>query len=485
MPGDAVSKLRQLHAETQEALDDTALARRGEHALTRWQRLLHFWVLVVRGFVRNRGPVRASALAYFSLLALVPMLAVVIGITSSFLRHQGEKPIEQFVARLVESVTPAAQPAPLLGGVAGADPSSPEARAKARLVEETRQRITAQIMAYVANIRGGALGATGVVALLTVVLFMLARIEDAFNDIWGVTRGRPWHVRAMQYWFTISLGPLLLVAAAALTSGPYLGVVRELMGRLGVVGEAAVGLTLKLLPYLILSGAFALLYLLMPHTRVTWSAALVGGVVAGVLWQLNQQFSVLYVSRVVSNTSIYGSLGAIPVFMIGLYVSWGLLLFGAQVAYTYQNRRAYLQERRAELVSPHGRELAALRLLTAVGLAFERGQPPPPLSRLAEHTGMPQRLANQLLEVLRQAGLVLEVSGAEPAFVPARPTADITAADVLRALRTGQGPDVVEETLPPGDVVRSEYTRLLAAEHEAGERLTLHELVQRAASSGA
>lgn len=481
MPGDAVSKLRQFQAETQEALDDAALARRGEQALTRWQRLLHFWVLVVRGFVRNRGPVRASALAYFSLLALVPMLAVVIGITSSFLKHQGEKPIEQFVARLVESVTPAATSMPWVGGVEQVGPPNPEAQAKAQLVEETRQRITTQIMTFVANIRGGTLGVTGVVALLTMVLFMLARIEDAFNDIWGVSRGRPWHVRAVQYWFAISLGPLLLVAAAVLTSGPYLGVVRELMGRLGVVGEAAVWLTLKLLPYFILSGAFALLYLLMPHTRVSWSAALVGGVVAGVLWQLNQQFSVLYVSRVVNNISIYGSLGAIPVFMIGLYVSWGLLLFGAQVAYTYQNRRAYLQERRAELVSQHGRELAALRLLTVLGQAFERGEPPPPLSRLAESCGVPQRLANQVLEALRRAGLVLEVSGPESAFVPARPTADITAAQVLRALRSGNGPDVIEQALPSGDVVRTEYARLLAAEHEAGERVTLHDLVQRAA----
>jgi membrane protein len=477
MPTDAVSKLKQLQAEALEALDDAALARRGDRGQTRLQRFLHFWALVVRSFVRNRCPVRASALAYFSLLALVPMLAVVIGITSSFLKHQGEKPIEAFVARLVESVTPAAKPAPF---TASAETDA-EAAAKARLVQETRERITAQILAFVSNIRGGALGATGVITLLTVVIVMLGRIEDAFNDIWGVSRGRPWHLRVIQYWFAISLGPLLLIAAAALTSGPYLGWVRELLARTGAVGELAIKLTLRLLPYLILSFAFGLLYLYMPNTKVQWRAAAVGGVVAGVLWQLNQQFSVLYVSRVISNTNIYGSLGAIPVFMIGLYVSWGLLLFGAQVAYAWQNRHAYLQERQLEQVTPRGREFAALRLLTRICQSFEQGQPPPRLTRLAEESGIPQRLANQLLETLRDAGLVAELAGPEPAYAPARPPARITVAQVLHALRAGSGQDPATRADPARDVVRAAYERIQEAEHAAAEQVTFQELARRAA----
>jgi membrane protein len=478
MPSDAVSKLKQLQAEALEALDDAALARREDREHTRLQRFLHFWALVARSFVRNRCPVRASALAYFSLLALVPMLAVVIGITSSFLKHQGEKPIEAFVARLVESVTPAAKPAPFTSSAE----TDAEAAAKARLVQETRERITAQILAFVSNIRGGTLGATGVITLLSMVILMLGRIEDAFNDIWGVTRGRPWHLRVIQYWFAISLGPLLLVAAAALTSGPYLGWVRELLARTGAVGELAIKVSLRLLPYLILSFAFGLLYLYMPNTKVQWRAAAVGGVVAGVLWQLNQQFSVLYVSRVISNTNIYGSLGAIPVFMIGLYVSWGLLLFGAQVAYIWQNRHAYLQERQLEQITPRGREFAALRLLTRISQSFEQGQPPPRLTRLAEETGIPQRLANQLLETLRASGLVAELAGPEPAYVPARPPAQITVAQVLHALRAGTGQDPVTRADPARDVVRAAYERIQEAERAAAEQVTFQELARRAAA---
>lgn len=477
MPADAVSKLKQLQTEAREALDEAALARRGEQQLTRLQRFLHFWALVARSFVRNRCPVRASALAYFSLLALVPMLAVVIGITSSFLKHQGEKPIEAFVARLVESVTPEARPAPFIGPMA----PDPEAEAKARLVRETRERITGQIMTFVGNIRGGALGATGVVALLSVVILMLARIEDAFNDIWGVTRGRPWHLRVIQYWFAISLGPLLLLSAAALTSGPYLGWVRGLLAHTGLAGELALRLALRLLPYVILSTAFALLYLYVPNTKVQWRAAAVGGVVAGVLWQLNQQFSVLYVSRVVSNTNIYGSLGAIPVFMIGLYVSWAILLFGAQVAYAWQNRRAYLQERQVELVNQSSREFAALRLLTHICLHFERGDPPPRLTGLAEETGISQRLANQLLESLRAGGLIVEIAGPEPAYAPARPPDQITAAQVIHTLRAGTGQDLATRADPAREAVREEFERIREAERTAAGRVTLHDLARRAA----
>ncbi len=481
MAPDTLEKLKQLHAEAREALDDTALARRQEHEQTRLQRFLHFWALVGRSFARNRGPARAAALTYASLLALVPMLAVMLGITGAFLKHQGEEPIQRLVAKLVESVTPAARPVAAAAGANGAAAGADsEALARARLVEETRQRITAQIMAFVGNLRGGTLGASGVVGLLAMVLFMLARIEDAFNDIWGVTRGRPWHLRVIQYWFAISLGPLSSASTVALTSGPYLVWVRELMDRLGVAGEMAVKLGLTLLPYALLSAALGLLYFFMPNTRVQWQAAAVGGLVAGTLWQLNQAFSVFYVSRVISNSAIYGSLGAIPVFMVGLYVSWILLLLGAQVAYVYQNRRAYLQERQVEQVNQRSREFAALRLLTRIGACFARGEPPTPLTRLAEELGVPMRLANQVLGALQAAGLVAEVAGREPAFVPARPLAQITVADVLRVLRVGTGRDLNTRSDPVRQMLQEELAHIEAAEEEAAGRVTLQDLVRRA-----
>ena len=100
------------------------------------------------------------------------------------------------------------------------------------------------------------------------------------------------------------------------------------------------GMIFKFLPLVLLWLAFAVFYKIMPNTRVCFDAALVGGVVGGSLWYLNNVFGFLYVSRVVTNSKIYGSLGLVPVFMIGLYFSWLILLFGAQVAYAFQNRKS-------------------------------------------------------------------------------------------------------------------------------------------------
>lgn len=495
MANATVEKLKRFSRAAKEAFDDALVAHRGEHELTRIQRFLHFWALVGRSFVRNRCPIRASSLAYASLLAMVPMLAVVIGVSSSLLKRQGEEPIEKFVTKLVASVTPEAEGPSFLGPHRPTDaattptagtPSDSAAEAAARentraqLASDTRDQIKRYIMEFVGNIRSGALSVTGVIALLVVAISMLARIEDTFNDIWGVTRGRSWFVRIIQYWGALTLGPLLWAAAAALTSGPYLGFVRDFIARLGPLGVFGMNVGLALLPYLILSLAFGLFYQLMPNTKVQARAALVGGVVAGCLWQLNQEFSVFYVSRVVSNSRIYGSLGAVPVFMIGLYICWIILLFGAQVAYAYENRRAYLQERQVETINQRSREFVALRLLTEIGRRFQRGEPPPSLARLADQIGVPSRLVNQILQALAKAGLVAQTNGSESAFVPARPLERITVADAIQALRVGAGRDVATCAGETRQALLRVFERIGEAERSVASGLTLQDLAASA-----
>ena len=110
--------------------------------------------------------------------------------------------------------------------------------------------------------------------------------------------------------------------------------------------------------------------MLMPNTKVRWKAAAVGGLIGGILFHLNNMASVLYVSRIVSNSKVYGGLALIPVFMIGLYVGWLILLFGAQIAYAFQNRKTYMEQREVESVNQRGCEFVALRLMTSIGSAI-------------------------------------------------------------------------------------------------------------------
>jgi membrane protein len=477
MVNDTVDKLKKLQAEAKVVLDESGFAGREEEQLTRFQRFLHFWVLAGKSFVRNRCPVRASALAYASLLAMVPMLAVMISISSSLLKKQGEEPIEQFIERLVDSVTPPASAelyGPQPGGAAERSRNGNDAKFIA-----TRKEVARRINEFVGNVRSGALGVTGMVALVAVAITMLSRIENTFNDIWGVTRGRTWLARIVQYWGAITLGPLLLMVALALTSGPHFKATKDFLAELPLGLGELIGFLFRFLPFVILSLAFALFYELMPNTKVQWRAALAGGIVGGCLWQLNNLVNVLYVSRVVTNSKIYGGLGMVPVFMIGLYFSWLILLFGAQVAYAYQNRATYLKERQAEGVHQRSREFVGLRLAALVGWRFQRGEKPPALTELADRVGVPTRLAGQLLQTLVSNRVLVEVSEGEAAYVPARPLNAISAQDVLQALRAGQGMDLSTRADEARTVVRHEFERIAQAERQVAAGISLEALVDR------
>lgn len=458
MASETVEKLKRLQAAAQAFFDEKTLIERGEHRASRLQRFVHFWLLAGRSFIQNRCAVRASALAYTTLLALIPLLAVVVGVTTSLLKKEGEEPVRRLIDNLVANV------APQLDLV-----STREEAAET----SGRQRAVSEITRYITNVQSGALGATGTVALVFIAISLLSTIEVAFNDIWGTTRGRSWTARVVNYWTAITLGPLILVLTIALTSSPHFAATQRLLSRIPLIG----GLLLFLLPFALLSVAFALFYQFMPNTRVEWKAAFVGGAVGGCLWQLNNMFNVLYVSRVVTYTNIYGGLALVPVFLIGLYLSWLILLFGAQVAYSYQNRRAYLQERRAETVNQRSREALGLRLMALIAQRFQQGAPPPSDRELAEALGVSTRLIAQLLAPLGQAGLLLEVAGQEPAYAPARPLDQITAQEILDALRAGNGHDLVTNDDPLKPVVQSELQAIQEAERAAAAAVSLQRLL--------
>jgi membrane protein len=331
---------------------------------------------------------------------------------------------------------------------------------------------------FVQKTQSGALGMVGMLLLVFVAIRMLANVEATFNDIWGVMRGRNWLLSVVLYWTTITLGPLAIIGALGLAGGPHLQAAKSLIGQTPFIGSLIFGF----LPLAVLWLSLALLYQLVPNTKVNFSAALVGGIVAGSLWQLNSVFGFLYVSRVVTNSRIYGSLGLVPVFMVGLYFSWAILLFGAQVAYAFQNRKAYLQEKLVENVNQRGREFIALRLMTCIGQHFQTGQPPVTLQEISVALGIPTKLAQQVLQTLLAARLVVEVAGNEARFAPARPLEAINAHDVLSAMRAANGQEPATRDEPARDEVLGEFARIQEAEKQAASSLTLLALVNRASA---
>lgn len=485
------------------------------------ERFTHFWVLVTKSFIRNRCLVRAAALSYSSLLALIPLLAVVIGVTSSLLKEQGEDRIYAGINKFIFSMMPPASLDTNGSGVSlnlsplsvrlaptnSTTATNPSTMDTNRLMDTN---ITTGTMAVVSgtnspageippvsvsaqktaakwihdsvqNVQSGTLGVTGMVFLVFIAIAMISRVEETFNDIWGVTRGRNWLLRIVLYWAAITLCPLVTIGALGLAGSAHLQTARDFFTHMPVFGS----LLFDLLPLILLWFTFALVYQLVPNTKVKFSAAFIGGLVAGTLWHVNNLFGFLYVSRVVTNTNMYGSLGLVPVFMAGLYFSWTILLFGAQVAYAFQNRLAYLQDRLADNVNQRGREFVALRLMTCLGLRFQNGARPATIPDISTELSVPSRLVQQVLHTLLCARLVTETHAQETGYVPARPLEDINAWQILLAMRTVGGQELAPCEETSRAEVTGEFARIEEAERQAAVSVTMQALVNRTRSVAA
>ena len=473
------------------------------------EKLVHFCTMVIRHFIKNRCLVRASSLAFTTLLALIPLLAVAVGITSSLLKSEGEDQIYRAIDRGVSTLMPpatmvmtngqivtvirhpgfaltnAAEPAGILG-LDGTNLAENVGSTNALSLTvstntaEDGRMVTAQkeaarsIHDYIQNAQSGKVGIAGMIVFIITAIGMLRGVESTFNDIWGVTVDRQWWHQLSSYFTIVALGPVVLVAGASLAGGNYLHVTNHWVARVPVLGWVV----LQIGPLAILWLVFALFYMLIPNTRVKFSAAFLGGMVAGTLWHLNNVFAFLYVSRVVTNSAIYGTLGLVPVFMLGLYFSWVILLFGAQVAYACQNRVAYLQDRIADNVNQRGREFVALRIMTVLGQRFQNGLPPARVIELSTELGVPSRLTQRVLRTLADAQLITQAACEGDAFMPARPLEAINAHHILCALRTGSGKQLLVDNTPSLAALYGDFAGIEAAERAAAEKISVLTLVQ-------
>ena len=223
-------------------LDESAFHLHGEPSYFR--KFVHFWMLVIKSFVRNRCLIRAAALSYTTLLALIPMLALAMSVTTSVLKSEGKDQIEHFIGKFVSTMVPPAvetntvpdldeeamQPTDVASATnaqtgaltnAGSTNAPPAAVLHPDMVN-AQKRAAEQIYTFVQNAQSGAITGIGALALILVAISMVRSIEATLNDIWGVTRGRGWGLSIALYWTTVTLGPMLLAFAVGLMGGPHL-----------------------------------------------------------------------------------------------------------------------------------------------------------------------------------------------------------------------------------------------------------------------
>jgi membrane protein len=361
---------------------------------------LQLAALIVRGFVEDQLLLRASALTYMTSLAIIPVLVIVLSVINwlGLSRDLVVVGANQFLA------------------------GSPDA--------------VDRIMAFVEDANVGALGsASGGVFLMTTVL-SLRHVEETFNDIWGALHGRSWVRRVTNYLAVLVTVPLVLGALLSLSPNLGDGALSEQLNIRPAV-EVLEGLLLGSGPYLFLFVSFSLAYFLLPNTPVRPLSALIGGAVAALLFSLAQYFYVSFSIGAARYNSLFGGFAFVPLLLVWIYLSWAVVLLGAEIAYAHQNLARYRREARDAEMEPAEREAVGMRVILEVGRAFQGGRPPQTAEHLAERLGSSLRVVTDLLVRFRKAGIVTTAGpgGGETGFQLGRPAETIPVGDVLAAIR--------------------------------------------------
>jgi len=374
--------------------------------LTQYKRWLHsglrIGVMVVRDFVQNLVKLQAMALAFETLLSLAPLLAVVFSLLKAFGVHNRMEPA------LAKALAP-------LG--------------------EKGQEITDHLIGFVDKMSASALGSVGLITLFITVLSLMSTIEDSFNHVWRVKSPRRLARRFSDYLSAIVIGPVLVFAAVTITATLQNNAIVHALASLQAFG-AVILFLLRLIPYITLWGAFTFVYTFIPNTRVRLRSALVGGLVAALLWQTVGWGFAVFVTSSTRYYVIYSSFAILLLFLLWLHVGWMIVLLGAQVAYAHQHIHFYQREHDLLAQSTSGREKLALQLLVLIGWNFYQGLDPINVLELSNRMRLPAGVIKELLQMLTQTRVLISLAD-EESFVLGRDPQSISIKEILDSVRNG------------------------------------------------
>ena len=409
-------------------------------------RLLRFPAAITRDWLAGDLNVRAMSLAYTTLLSLVPLMVFSFSILKGlgargdlqYLLHQFFRPMGDAANQLTESV-----------------------------------------MQFVTNMRGDVLGSIGLAFLVYTVITTIQKVEASFNFVWRVERPRSFARRFSEYLSVMIVGPILLAVAIGLLGtaehspfAHWLNAIPPLKVAIEVLGE--------LVPYVIVTVVFTFMYVFIPNTRVQFRAALIGGVTAGIIWALvGQAFTafILYSSQMMA---VYTGFAIVLTTLIWVYLSWLILLIGAQLAF-YVQFPQYLRigQETVELTGS-AREQAGLSVMVLIGRDFAAGKRYWTLTALAAELDIPSTALAPVLACLERAGLLIATEKEQ--FVPGRDLGGIRLLDVIDAVRTRQAGRLMIDMRPVASATGVMRDVEGAIESRLGRR-TLRDLIDAGAIS--
>lgn len=346
--------------------------------------LLKSFILAVRNIRGAQLNIRAGALTYSTLLSIVPMLAVLFAIARGF----GFQNIVQ---------------SELFRYFSGQ--------------EALLQKAMSFIDQSIEYAKGGVFLGVGIVLLLYTVFSLLSKIENNFNDIWQIKRGRPYIRQFTDYLALIVITPVFLIlnAGFSLLLSTAAGQEHILSWAIAPVASA--------IPYLVTTMLFVVLYMYLPNTKVKFGSALFAGLFTGIVFQL---FQALYIGGQIwisKYNAIYGSFAALPLLLLWLQLSWFICLFGAELAFAHQNVSKFDFEQETKNISRRYRDFILLAVTHIIIRRFAEGKPPYTADQISEQYRIPTQLTSDTLDMLLRIGVLAETPAEDdkvvPAYIPA------------------------------------------------------------------
>lgn len=402
--------------------------------------------MLLRELVGGQLNLRAMSLVYTTLLSLVPLLAVSLSVLKGFGYHQR---LEHYLFGILLE--------PL--GPSGAD-------------------VAATIISFVDNVKVGMLGSVGFALLIYTVIALAQKIEAAFNFVWQIERLRPMAQRFSNYLSVITIGPVLIFSAVGFTAAILETELLQRLAAIELFGALFYWLS-QLVPYVLVCLAFTFIYIIMPNTRVQFRAALVGGVLAGVLWKITGWGFAAFIASSAKYAAIYSSFAILILLLIWMYLSWLILLVGSQIAYFVQNPKFMTLHRVRFVLSNRLREQLALQLMYLVGYRHLHGLPPWRLEQLIQRLDLPDEPVNRMLRVLTDTGYLAEVQDGEATvYLPQHDLETIRLAGLLDAVRSaGESRFLSVGQLTTDEAVNGVMAALGEALQEGLQQRTLRDLV--------
>lgn len=364
------------------------------------------WV-TARDLVLGRYNLQAMSLVYTTLLSLVPVLAIVFALLKAFGVH------EKAEGLMLEFLAP-------LG--------------------EQGQKITEQTLGFVEQVNVGVLSSVGLAFLIYTLISTMQKVEGAFNDIWRVQTGRSISKRLTEFLSIGLLGPLAIfmvlgVLATALGSDALGG-----MSDYPLIQDISNQAT-RLVPYMVMIGMFSAMYLVVPNTKVSVGAALIGGTVAGLLWVASGWTFANFVVTSARYAAIYSAFASLIFFIIWMYVAWLIVLTGCSVAYYFQNRQHLSPKSGVVNLTLLQMEQTALHLLVLLQTAFRQGGSALTFKQLTNRLRIPEEILTDILVPLYAGKYVMEGAGTKRTLLPARTAELMPLKQVVHLIRAHVGKD--------------------------------------------